>query len=371
MKKSALHKLNSSDLHVNEPAKWDCFDADGILLLKRGKVISSQRQLDELIEHGLFAEQRSAPSPVEKPSPFRLMADIELRLRMLFSSLTTSGSADLPGRVTSICRDLQNVCEMDADAALGMLLLGEELRYTITHPLHVAILCELTAKKKGIAAEPRLSILAAALTSNIAMIDLQDTLQKQQAPLTEEQAEKIRQHPKQAADMLRQAGVKDAIWINTVQHHHERLDGRGYPGTLRGDDIPLPVRFVSLADTYSAMISPRNYRPAKFSHEALCETFLKRGAQVDESLPHLFIKELGVFPPGAFVTLHNGETAVVVRRGANAMTPQVQSVVSPKGEPLSAPLLRDSSHDSYAIREMAPPSKGFAINRELLWGYKA
>ena len=310
------------------------------------------------------------PAPIEKQSPFRVMADIELRLRILFSSLATSGSSDFPSRIIRICRDLQSACEMDADAALGMLLLGDEIRYTITHPLHVAILCELTAKKKGIADEPRLSILAAALTSNIAMIELQDTLQKQQAPLTKEQSEKIRQHPKRAANMLREAGVQDEIWINTVQQHHERRDGKGYPEALSGDDISVPVRIVSLADTYGAMISPRNYRAAKFSRESLCEIFLKRGAEIDESLPPLFIKELGVFPPGAFVKLHNGETAVVVRRGANAMTPQVQSVVSPKGVPLPAPLLRDSGQDIYSIREMAPPSKGFAINRQLLWGYK-
>lgn len=369
-----MQKLTISDLHINELAKWDCFDADGVLVLNKGKVISNQRQLDELIEHGLFADQNAVPkatsSPNENLSPFRLMADIELRLRMIFSSLATAGSTDLPGRIIKICRDLQEVCEMDADAALGMLLLGDERRYTVTHPLHVAILCELTAKKIGIAAEPRLSILAAALTSNIAMIELQNTLQKQQAPLTKEQSEKIRLHPREAAEMLRIAGVQDEVWIDIVQHHHERLDGKGYPESLSGDDISIPVRIASLADIYSAMISPRNYRAAKFSHHSLSETFLKRGAEMDASLPHLFINELGVFPPGTFVNLHNGETAVVVRRGVNAMKPQVQSVVSPKGVPLSVPQLRDSSQDNYAIREMAPPSKGFVINRQLLWGYQ-
>lgn len=369
-----MQKLTGSDLQINEQAKWDCFDADGILLLKKGKAISNQQQLDELIEHGLFADKNTTPmatpAPIKKLSPFRLMADIELRLRMIFSSLATAPSTGLPSRIINICGDLQSVCEMDADAALGMLLLGDEGRYTVTHPLHVAILCELTAKKNGIATEPRLSILAAALTSNIAMIELQNTLQKQQAPLTKEQSEKIRLHPREAADMLRKAGVRDEVWIDTVQHHHERLDGKGYPESLSGDDISVPVRIASLADTYSALISPRNYRAAKFPHKSLSEIFLKRGAEMDESLPHLFIKELGVFPPGAFVSLNNGETAVVVRRGANAMTPQVQSVVSSKGVPMSAPLIRNTGQEIYSIREMAPPSKGFVINRQLLWGYQ-
>lgn len=309
------------------------------------------------------------PTPTDPQSPFKLMSDIELRLRILFSSLAVARTTDFPARILNICTDLQHLCETDADAALGILVLGTEVRYTITHPLHVALLCELVARKNGIDAEHRLPILAAALTCNIAMIELQDMLQTQQAPLTEEQTTQIRQHPEKAASMLRQAGVQDAVWLDTVLHHHERLDGKGYPGTLSGDDISVPVRIVSLADIYGAMISPRNYRGAKFSCHTLREAFLKRGAAMDAALPQMFMDELGVYPPGAFVTLNNGETAVVIRRGATAMTPQAQSVVSPKGAPLPAPLLRDTAEEIYSIRDFAPPSKGLAIKRQILWGY--
>lgn len=310
------------------------------------------------------------PTPAAGPqSPFKVMSDIELRLRILFSSLAVARTTDFPARILNICTDLQHLCDIDADAALGILVLGTEVRYTITHPLHVALVCELVARTSGIDAERRLPILAAALTCNIAMIELQDTLQTQQAPLTEEQTIQIRQHPEKAAAMLREAGVQDAVWIDTVLYHHERLDGKGYPGKLSGDQISLAVRIVSLADTYGALISPRNYRAAKFSPHALREVFLKRGAAMDATLPQLFIDELGVYPPGAFVTLNNGETAIVTRRGAHTLSPQVQSVISAKGTPLPAPLLRDSTQEPYSIRDLAPPSKGLAIQRQTLWGY--
>lgn len=308
------------------------------------------------------------PDTLEKKLPFYLMADIELRLRILFSGITNTLPGDFPGRILNICNDLQRVCATDPDAALGMLVLGNETRYTITHPLYVAILCELIAQKNNIDAERRISILAAALTCNVAMIDLQDALQKQQAPLSEEQSAQIRQHPLKAADMLREAGVQDALWIDTVAHHHERLDGRGYPGILSGNDISIPVRIVSLADIYGAMISPRNYRAVKFSSQSLHDTFLKRGAVMDDSLPQIFLQELGVFPPGTFVSLHNGEIAIVTRRGPHPMTPQVCSVVSHKGLPLPQPVVRDSSQEIYSIRDFALPSRSLAIKPSLLWG---
>jgi len=372
-------RIKSEDLQVGKPLPWDCYDAGGVLLLRKGVVIASQRQLDGVIERGLFADQEGhkpaaqAPSvPAEKPSPFHIIADIKLRLRAIFTGIITAQTTDLPGRIIKLCKDLQDLCEMDADAALGTLHLDHEGRYTIIHPLHVAILCELIAKRKGVAAEPRLSLLAAAITSNIAMIELQDTLQKQQTPLNPEQLEAIRLHTLKGVDMLLAAGVQDDVWIRTVLHHHEKLDGSGYPGALRGDDIPLPVRILSLADTYSAMITPRVYRNQILASDALRDIFLKRGAEMDAALAQVFIKEMGVFPPGAFVKLHNGEVAVVIRRGDNAMAPLVQSLIGPRGAPLPVPvpLRRDSSKEDYAIREMVCPDKTASIDPHLLWGYK-
>jgi len=371
-------RIRIDDLQVGKPLPWDCYDALGVLLLRKGVVIASQRQLEAVIERGLFADHAGSKSaaqappsvPVEKPSPFHLVADIKLRLRSIFAGIVADQTTDLPGRIIKLCRDLQSLCEMDADAALGTLHLDHDGRYTIIHPLHIAILCELIAKRKGVAAEPRLSLLAAAITSNIAMIGLQDALQKQETPLTPEQLQMIRLHTVHGVDMLLAAGVQDDVWIKTVLHHHEKLDGSGYPGALLGDDIPLPVRILSLADTYSAMITPRCYRSQILARDALRDIFLKRGAEMDAALAQVFIKEMGVFPPGAFVKLHNGEVGVVVRRGENAMAPLVQSLIGPRGAPLPAPLRRDSSKEGFAIREMVAPDKTAAIDPHFLWGYK-
>lgn len=370
-------RIQSEELDVGKPLPWDCYDAVGLLLLRKGVIIASQRQLDSLIERGLFADQAGAKSaapapliPSEKPSPFHIVADIKLRLKLIFTGIVADQTTDLPGRIIKLCKDLQNLCEMDADAVLGTLHLDHEGRYTIIHPLHVAILCELIAKRKGVAAEPRLSLLAGAITSNIAMIELQDTLQKQETQLTAEQLEAIRLHSLHGVEMLLAAGVQDDVWIKTVLHHHEKLDGSGYPGALRGDDIPLPVRILSLADTYSAMITPRVYRIQILARDALRDIFLKRGAEMDAALAQVFIKEMGVFPPGAFVKLQNGEVAVVVRRGDNAMAPLVQSLVGPRGAPLPVPLRRDTSKEDFAIREMVCPDKTVPIDPHQLWGYK-
>lgn len=311
----------------------------------------------------------ASQNPARNGSPLLQVADILLRLRLLFSGLTTGRPENFQERTRKICLDLQSACAADADAAMGVLLLDRENRYSITHPLHVAILCELAAADMAMDAESRISVIAASLTSNIAMIELQDTLQKQQSPLTDAQIKSIRQHPVRAAEILTNAGVQDPLWLEAVRHHHEKPDGSGYPDGLRGDAVSLPVRIMALADIYSAMISPRQYRMAKFSGVALRSTFLQRSSEIGMDLSSLFFDRMGMFPPGSFVTLKNNETAIVVKRGLDGREPLVKSILSPRGEPLAAPALRDSNQENFAISDIVPPSKGLSIRPDQLWVY--
>ena len=280
-------KINLSDIKVGEPIAWDCFDQAGTLLLRKGVTVSSQRQIEGLIARGLFVTQKQTSiempvfRPVEKTSPFHIIEEFKRRVRGIFEGIITGQGVDIPERVLKLVNDMQAVCEMDVDAALGMLHLDTESRYTIVHPLHVTILAELIGRKKGMSPEERQSMLAAALTSNVAMIELQEQLQKQDGPLTDMQKAEIKMHPLQSVDLLLEVGVKDDVWISTVLQHHEKLDGSGYPGVIRGDDIPLAVRIIALADTYSAMVTPRVYRAQILARDALRDIFLKRGGEMD------------------------------------------------------------------------------------------
>lgn len=367
-----MHRISDRDIRLGQPLPWDCFDAHGTLLLKKGVVVSSERQLEGLLARGLFIENKPSQEarPDEKPSPFHVLDDFKRRLKTLFDALAADPGASLGDRVLKLCADIQALCQLDACAALGYLHLDNECRYTVIHPLHMAILAELIGKKRDCPPEQRQMLLAAALTANISMLDLQEQLQKQTSPLTPEQKEAIRHHPERAADMLSAGGVRDDEWIATVLHHHEKLDGSGYPGGLRGDELPLAVRIVSLADMYGAMIMPRAYRDSVLARDALREVFMRRGKEIDEALAQLFIKELGVYPPGAFVKLQNGETAVVTRPGENKMKPIVHAVLGPRGAPLNRPVKRDTADDDFAIRDMVQRDKAIPINLHQLWGYQ-
>lgn len=163
--------------------------------------------------------------------------------------------------------------------------------------------------------------------------------------------------------------MKDGIWLEAVRHHHERLDGSGYPDGIQEEDIFFPVRILALVDIYTAMIKRRAYRDSLKSRDAMREIFTKHASEVDAHLTKLFIKELGLFPPGVFVKLRNSEVAIVTRRGKQGTVPIVHTIIGPRGAPLAKALKRDTAQDDYAIHEVVDRDLQVTLNLHSLWGY--
>ncbi|MDA8092950.1 MAG: HD domain-containing protein [Betaproteobacteria bacterium] len=372
-----MNRVETGSVQVGEPLPFDCFDRAGVLLLRRGHVIESAWQLEQLIERGLFRwdMKERGPEPSArgsaKDSPFALLERFKLRLGGTLRALVDA-DPQAPAQVLAAVEEIQAICAQDPCAALGALHLDQGDRYTILHPLQVSTLSELIALRRELAPEARRSIVAGALTANIALTGLQEVLQKQRGPLSEEQRSALMAHPAQGADILRRAGVADETWINAVAQHHERLDGSGYPAALKAPEIDLAARIVALADRYGAMVSPRSYRTPLLARNALRDIFLQRACGIDAGLAQLLIKELGVFPPGSFVRLQNGEVAVVIRRRADASAtcPVVKSVIGPRGAVLPFPVNRDTRDSRFAIKEMVARDPAVTIDFEALWGYR-
>ena len=149
------------------------------------------------------------------------------------------------------------------------------------------------------------------------------------------------------------------------------MNGKGYPRGLALGDISGAARILKLADMYTAMITPRSYRKAMLSKTAMRDIFLKRGSEIDEELAVYIVKELGVYPPGAFVKLQSGELAIVTHRGGNPKAPTVKAVVGPRGAPFDKPVLRKTDIREYEILDVVERDMIVKIDLHKLWGYGA
>jgi HD-GYP domain-containing protein (c-di-GMP phosphodiesterase class II) len=378
-----MRKLTSSDFSVGKPLPFALYNEKGVMLLKDGKVIKSQRQADILIGKGLYVKEESASSgrrsadrdadkfevETEKPpSPFEVINDFAFRLEKIFDSIYKK-QQNVEERVLKLCDDFQDICSKDADAVLGAIHLKSDQKYVINRPLQTAVLCEMVARRFNVGKEHRKALMAAALTANVSTLELQETLYKQKERLSEEQRLQLEQHPIDSAKLLKAAGITNQRWLLMILQHHERLDGTGYPRGIGGSKLMMEARLLAIADVYGAAVSPRAYRKARIPRDAMCKFLRDESAQYDEKLATVFIKEVGVFPPGSFVKLINHEIGIVVRRGPDSLKPVVYSVINEKGAAVFGQAKRDVNLPKYKIKEMCFFDDTTFLNPHVIWGY--
>lgn len=373
--------LHPQDVQIGEPIPWPLFDREGRLLLKQGAEITSTRQLDSLISRGAtkgepaapaaqFGEVVTAKDVEDHATPFERFHELAERIPKTFDLIKNKNTELAQERLMALARDVHDLYLQDSDAMLAAVLLVHEYGYASVHPLHTAILCETVSNALDYDLKNRLNMLAAALTQNISMVQLQESLQRQAKPLSDKQRKVIETHPTRSAAMLRSAGIQSEDILTFVSQHHERIDGQGYPNNLSQNDIREESRILAIVDRYSAMVSRRAYRDPMSAQDVLKELFLKKGEECDERLSLLFIRELGIYPPGTFVRLKTGEEGIVIRRGIKAMHPLVSCHKSAKGDRYARPIRRDTNMEEYRIKDTLPIDPGLHLSLSAIWGYR-
>lgn len=162
---------------------------------------------------------------------------------------------------------------------------------TSSHSEEVAEVARAVALGMGLQASQAEMVHLAGHLHDIGKIGVPDHILKKQGPLSDLEWTHMRRHPDTGADILRP--VKDLARngiVEMVRHHHERWDGRGYPCGLRGEQIPLGARIICLADTLSAILQNRPYRPAREFEVAVAELINCAGSQFDPRIVAAFLK---------------------------------------------------------------------------------
>ena len=161
--------------------------------------------------------------------------------------------------------------------------------YTKEHSDRVAIYADKFAEYLNLSDEDKKTLSLAANFHDIGKIGIADAVLLKNGKLTDEEYEIIKLHPVIGETILASSETfKDALPL--VRHHHERIDGRGYPDKLKGDEIPYLVKLISICDTFDALTSRRVYRDGYTLEDALAEIKRSAGTQLDIDLSDKFIE---------------------------------------------------------------------------------
>jgi putative nucleotidyltransferase with HDIG domain len=172
-------------------------------------------------------------------------------------------------------------------AAALVATLDARDRYTAGHSAAVAIYSRDIAAKMGLSPTDQQSVHLAGLVHDIGKIGLPVGLLEKEGPLTLDERRIMQTHSEIGERIL--ANVDDyAAIADVVRHHHERIDGNGYPDGRAGEEIPLLARIIAVADAYNAMTSDRPYREAMPSQVARLRLAQAVGSQFDISVVAAF-----------------------------------------------------------------------------------
>jgi putative nucleotidyltransferase with HDIG domain len=150
--------------------------------------------------------------------------------------------------------------------------------YTAGHSRRVASSASVIARELGLESHELVVVGQAALLHDIGKIGVPDAVLLKEGPLTAAEWVVMRGHPEEGAQIIERLGYLDEV-VPGIRHHHERMDGRGYPEGLLGEEIPLAARIIHVADALDAMTTKRLYREERSFEEALEE--IRRGRGTD------------------------------------------------------------------------------------------
>lgn len=157
--------------------------------------------------------------------------------------------------------------------------------YTSGHSVRVAERSKLLASELGLSRQKIRNVEIAALLHDIGKIDIayHDIL-RQEGPLTEKQRALIREHPQRGVDIVKSVRSLDQEVLDFIRHHHERVDGNGYPDGIEDEEIPLGARIIMVSDTIDAMLTKRPYRDALPLSVVREELRAQAGSQFDREV---------------------------------------------------------------------------------------
>lgn len=160
--------------------------------------------------------------------------------------------------------------------------------YTRGHSDRVSEYSILIGKKLGLSDTDLKTLEIGGLFHDVGKIGVPDSILQKTDKLTDDEYSEIKNHPSIGAHILSSATIFQDI-IPIVKHHHERYDGHGYPGQLKGEEIPYLARIAAIADTFDAMTSKRSYRDSLPIETVINEFKRCKGTQFDPKLTDVFL----------------------------------------------------------------------------------
>ncbi|UQZ88564.1 hypothetical protein C4J81_04820 [Deltaproteobacteria bacterium Smac51] len=348
----------------------------------KSKLLSSYDEIKQLIEYGIVEvvvdtdKSKPEPKPAASPPPATAAKPsaaaqkvVPVRPAQLTPEMVSNVEIELPkaakayGKALDTSKALVAACRMNKkiemtavqenvdelvesvsrnrDALMALMKLRKFDDYTYTHSLNVSVLAISAGKSLGLSDEDLRTLGMGTMFHDLGKTRIPSKILNKPGKLTDEEFVIMRGHAAMSGRIiLEQKLPVSEIVFKIAKHHHERIDGSGYPDNLKGDDIPYLVTICGLSDVYDALTSDRVYHKGRSPHDALKFIYSLRGTHFEAQWVDRFVQSVGIYPPGTVVQLSSDQVAVVMDINQSALhAPLVKVIAAPDGMIYSRPKL--------------------------------
>lgn len=347
--------------------------------------INSEEQIGKIVEagiHEVYIDTSRGLDVADAPTAEEVRADLEREMQIAASApapeiLRVDVAAELgrarqikdqaAGLVRTVMRDVRlgKVVELEqvepmvqtitesvlrnGGALLTLLRIKNKDDYTFLHSVSVGTLLIAFCRAVGLDDATTHQAGLGGLLHDTGKALVPDAILNKPGRLTEEEFEIMMRHPKDGWEILRQTPSIGPIPLDITLHHHERIDGSGYPDKLPGSEISTLAKMGAIVDVYDAITADRCYHKGMPATDALRKLYEWSKFHFDPQLVQSFMRCIGIYPVGTLVRMESGKLGVVVEQNPdNLLTPTVKIFFSLKSnayiEPYQLDLSRSLGH---------------------------
>ena len=306
----------------------------------------SEARVDAELSLAVKAQRETAP--VSASAEFARAAKICAQSKRAITSMfqeARMGKAVDTGNAQKLVEEINDSVSRNPGALISLARLKTADDYTYMHSVAVCALMIALAKQLGLDEQEIRRAGLAGLLHDLGKMQVPMEVLNKPGKLTDEEFAIIKKHPEEGHRMLLSSPGADEVMLDVVLHHHEKVDGTGYPKGLKGDEISLFAKMGAVCDVYDAITSNRPYKAGWPPSESLRKMAEWSKGHFDQRVFQAFVKSLGIYPIGSLVRLASGRLALVIDQSEKSLlTPCIKVFYSTSAGARILPEIIDLSH---------------------------